>query len=170
MCVCICCKPFCCVFLCRHSFGGLHGHHWCLLVLVAPCRLSVQNALSRSYNSNNTPLSRSLYSSCRDMHASQESLVFSARDGQPYGALGFCVSTLNVKLAPAAHAGPGLPVPASFTSFRRWEMSISFSPQCWEVITDPHSSFTCPFIGKWKYVSSNVWFVMTTNPVVHVMS
>lgn len=26
--VCICCKPFCCVFLCHHSFGGLHGHRW----------------------------------------------------------------------------------------------------------------------------------------------
>ncbi|XP_042250936.1 erbin isoform X4 [Thunnus maccoyii] len=49
-----------------------------------------KNALSRSYNSNNAPLSWSHYSSCRDMHASQGSLVFSARDGQPYGALGFC--------------------------------------------------------------------------------
>uniref|UniRef100_A0A3Q1I0M4 PDZ domain-containing protein n=1 Tax=Anabas testudineus TaxID=64144 RepID=A0A3Q1I0M4_ANATE len=50
-----------------------------------------KNALSRSYNSNNAPLSWSHYSSCRDMHASQGSLVFSARDGQPYGALGFCI-------------------------------------------------------------------------------
>ncbi|CAK6963589.1 erbin isoform X3 [Scomber scombrus] len=49
-----------------------------------------KNALSRSYNSNNAPLSRSHYSSYRDMHASQGSLVFSTRDGQPYGALGFC--------------------------------------------------------------------------------
>ncbi|XP_059213596.1 erbin isoform X1 [Centropristis striata] len=49
-----------------------------------------KNALSRSYNSNNAPLSWSHYGSCRDMHASQGSLVFSARDGQPYGALGFC--------------------------------------------------------------------------------
>ncbi|XP_044189251.1 erbin isoform X1 [Thunnus albacares] len=49
-----------------------------------------KNALSRSYNSNNAPLSWSHYSSCRDMHASQGSLVFSARDGQPYRALGFC--------------------------------------------------------------------------------
>uniref|UniRef100_A0A8C9Y1J5 Erbin n=1 Tax=Sander lucioperca TaxID=283035 RepID=A0A8C9Y1J5_SANLU len=50
-----------------------------------------KNALSRSYNSNNAPLSWSHYGSCRDMHASQGSLVFSARDGQPYGALGFCI-------------------------------------------------------------------------------
>ncbi|XP_074474582.1 erbin isoform X2 [Sebastes fasciatus] len=49
-----------------------------------------KNALSRSYNSHNAPLSWSHYGSCRDMHASQGSLVFSARDGQPYGALGFC--------------------------------------------------------------------------------
>ncbi|XP_034565129.1 erbin isoform X1 [Notolabrus celidotus] len=49
-----------------------------------------KNALSRSYNSNNSPLSWSHYGSCRDMHASQGSLVFSTRDGQPYGALGFC--------------------------------------------------------------------------------
>ncbi|XP_006796935.1 erbin isoform X1 [Neolamprologus brichardi] len=49
-----------------------------------------KNALSRSYNSNNAPLSWSHYGSCRDMHASQGSLVFSVRDGQPYGALGFC--------------------------------------------------------------------------------
>ncbi|XP_047425791.1 erbin isoform X2 [Mugil cephalus] len=49
-----------------------------------------KSALSRSYNSNNSPLSWSHYGSCRDMHASQGSLVFSARDGQPYGALGFC--------------------------------------------------------------------------------
>ncbi|XP_019937674.1 erbin isoform X1 [Paralichthys olivaceus] len=49
-----------------------------------------KNALSRSYNSNNAPLSWSHYGSCRDMHASQGSLVFSAREGQPYGALGFC--------------------------------------------------------------------------------
>ncbi|XP_067340541.1 erbin isoform X6 [Channa argus] len=48
-----------------------------------------KNALSRSYNSNNAPLSWSHYSSCRDMHASQGSLVFTARDGQPYRALGF---------------------------------------------------------------------------------
>ncbi|CAJ1070416.1 erbin isoform X1 [Xyrichtys novacula] len=53
-----------------------------------------KNALSRSYNSNNSPLSWSHYGSCRDMHASQGSLVFSTRDGQPYGALGFCVSTV----------------------------------------------------------------------------
>ncbi|XP_051794434.1 erbin isoform X12 [Acanthochromis polyacanthus] len=49
-----------------------------------------KNALSRSYNSNTAPLSWSHYGSCRDMHASQGSLVFSAREGQPYGALGFC--------------------------------------------------------------------------------
>ncbi|XP_034052617.1 LOW QUALITY PROTEIN: erbin [Gymnodraco acuticeps] len=49
-----------------------------------------KNALSRSYNSNNAPLSWSHYGSCRDMHASQASLVFSARDGGPYGALGLC--------------------------------------------------------------------------------
>ncbi|XP_028273181.1 erbin isoform X2 [Parambassis ranga] len=49
-----------------------------------------KNMLSRSYNSNNSPLSWSNYGSCRDMHASQGSLVFSGRDGQPYGALGFC--------------------------------------------------------------------------------
>ncbi|XP_035523403.1 erbin isoform X3 [Morone saxatilis] len=54
-----------------------------------------KNALSRSYNSNNAPLSWSHYGSCRDMHASQGSLVFSARDGQPYGALGFCVPLMN---------------------------------------------------------------------------
>uniref|UniRef100_A0A7N6C1C9 PDZ domain-containing protein n=1 Tax=Anabas testudineus TaxID=64144 RepID=A0A7N6C1C9_ANATE len=59
-----------------------------------------KNALSRSYNSNNAPLSWSHYSSCRDMHASQGSLVFSARDGQPYGALGFCVPLMNGQMGP----------------------------------------------------------------------
>uniref|UniRef100_A0A4W6CQ39 Erbb2 interacting protein n=1 Tax=Lates calcarifer TaxID=8187 RepID=A0A4W6CQ39_LATCA len=49
-----------------------------------------KNALSRSYNSNNAPLSWSHYGSCRDMHASRGSLVYSAREGQAYGALGFC--------------------------------------------------------------------------------
>ncbi|KAK9532336.1 hypothetical protein VZT92_009724 [Zoarces viviparus] len=49
-----------------------------------------KNALSRSYNSNSAPLSCSHYGSRRDMHASQGSLVFSGRDGQPYGALGLC--------------------------------------------------------------------------------
>ncbi|XP_060916948.1 erbin isoform X1 [Labrus mixtus] len=49
-----------------------------------------KNALSRSYNSNNSPLSWSHHGSCREMHASQGSLLFSTRDGQPYGALGFC--------------------------------------------------------------------------------
>ncbi|XP_076019693.1 erbin isoform X2 [Genypterus blacodes] len=49
-----------------------------------------KNVLSRSYNSNFAPLSRCHYSSCRDMHASQGSLVFSARDGPHAGALGFC--------------------------------------------------------------------------------
>uniref|UniRef100_A0A8D3AJT0 Erbin n=1 Tax=Scophthalmus maximus TaxID=52904 RepID=A0A8D3AJT0_SCOMX len=44
-----------------------------------------KSALSRSYNSNNAPLSWSHYGSCRDMHASQGSLVFSAREEQPYG-------------------------------------------------------------------------------------
>uniref|UniRef100_A0A3P8RD21 PDZ domain-containing protein n=1 Tax=Astatotilapia calliptera TaxID=8154 RepID=A0A3P8RD21_ASTCA len=64
-----------------------------------------KNALSRSYNSNNAPLSWSHYGSCRDMHASQGSLVFSVRDGQPYGALGFCVSTvplMNGQMGPSA--------------------------------------------------------------------
>ncbi|KAL6096611.1 erbin [Pungitius sinensis] len=49
-----------------------------------------KNALSRSYNPGSASLSRSHYGSCRDMHASQGSLVFSARDGAPYGAGGFC--------------------------------------------------------------------------------
>ncbi|TMS08241.1 Erbin [Larimichthys crocea] len=60
-----------------------------------------KNALSRSYNSNNAPLSWSHYGSCRDMHASQGSLVFSARDGQPYGALGFCVPLMNGQMGPS---------------------------------------------------------------------
>uniref|UniRef100_A0A673CM29 Erbb2 interacting protein n=1 Tax=Sphaeramia orbicularis TaxID=375764 RepID=A0A673CM29_9TELE len=59
-----------------------------------------KNTLSRSYNSNNAPLSWSHYGSCRDMHASQGSLVFSARDGQPYGALGFCVPLMNGQMGP----------------------------------------------------------------------
>ncbi|XP_069024139.1 LOW QUALITY PROTEIN: erbin [Embiotoca jacksoni] len=50
-----------------------------------------KSALSRSYNSNNAPLSWSHHGSCRDMmHASQGSLVFSGRDGQPRVAPGFC--------------------------------------------------------------------------------
>ncbi|KAM8828599.1 erbin isoform 2-T2 [Spinachia spinachia] len=49
-----------------------------------------KNALSRSYNPGSASLSRSHHGSCRDMHASQGSLVFSARDGAPYGAGGFC--------------------------------------------------------------------------------
>uniref|UniRef100_A0A671WVB0 Erbin n=1 Tax=Sparus aurata TaxID=8175 RepID=A0A671WVB0_SPAAU len=60
-----------------------------------------KNALSRSYNSNNSLLSRSHYGSCRDMHASQGSLVFSVRDGQPYGALGFCVPLMNGQMVPS---------------------------------------------------------------------
>uniref|UniRef100_A0A4W6CQB3 Erbb2 interacting protein n=1 Tax=Lates calcarifer TaxID=8187 RepID=A0A4W6CQB3_LATCA len=44
-----------------------------------------KNALSRSYNSNNAPLSWSHYGSCRDMHASRGSLVYSAREGQYVG-------------------------------------------------------------------------------------
>ncbi|RVE66070.1 hypothetical protein OJAV_G00122870 [Oryzias javanicus] len=47
-----------------------------------------KNALSRSCNSNNFPLSWSHDGNCRDMHASQGSLVFSGRDGQP--CLSFC--------------------------------------------------------------------------------
>nr|XP_040052906.1 erbin isoform X2 [Gasterosteus aculeatus aculeatus] len=46
-----------------------------------------KSALSRSYNPGSAS---SHYGSCRDMHASQGSLVFSARDGAPYGAGGFC--------------------------------------------------------------------------------
>lgn len=59
------------------------------------CRMSssVQNALSRSFNFHNSPPSWSRFTSCRDMHASQGSLVFSARDGKPRTALGLCVST-----------------------------------------------------------------------------
>ncbi|KAM6902595.1 erbin isoform 2-T2 [Xenentodon cancila] len=49
-----------------------------------------KTALSRSYNPNNAPLSWSHYGSCRDVHASKGSLVFSGQDGPPYGALGFC--------------------------------------------------------------------------------
>lgn len=66
-----------------------------LMSVGAGCSVSssVQSALSRSFNSYNSPLSRSHYTSCRDMHASQGSLVFSARDGQPRTALGLCVST-----------------------------------------------------------------------------
>uniref|UniRef100_A0A3P9JPY9 Erbin n=1 Tax=Oryzias latipes TaxID=8090 RepID=A0A3P9JPY9_ORYLA len=47
-----------------------------------------KNALSRSYHFNNFPLSWSQDGNYRDMHASQGSLVFSGRDGQPY--LSFC--------------------------------------------------------------------------------
>uniref|UniRef100_A0AAQ4Q409 Erbb2 interacting protein n=1 Tax=Gasterosteus aculeatus aculeatus TaxID=481459 RepID=A0AAQ4Q409_GASAC len=47
-----------------------------------------KSALSRSYNPGSAS---SHYGSCRDMHASQGSLVFSARDGAPYGAGGFCI-------------------------------------------------------------------------------
>uniref|UniRef100_A0A8D3DEX2 Erbin n=1 Tax=Scophthalmus maximus TaxID=52904 RepID=A0A8D3DEX2_SCOMX len=60
-----------------------------------------KSALSRSYNSNNAPLSWSHYGSCRDMHASQGSLVFSAREEQPYGALGFCVPLMNGQMGPS---------------------------------------------------------------------
>uniref|UniRef100_A0A671WUI6 Erbin n=1 Tax=Sparus aurata TaxID=8175 RepID=A0A671WUI6_SPAAU len=80
-----------------------------------------KNALSRSYNSNNSLLSRSHYGSCRDMHASQGSLVFSVRDGQPYGALGFCVSTVNLTLAPAA------PVSVSFSPRLEKNPELGFS-------------------------------------------
>ncbi|XP_024917918.1 erbin isoform X2 [Cynoglossus semilaevis] len=41
-----------------------------------------KNALSRSYNSHNAPLSWSPYRSCRDMHASHGSLVFNVPEGQ----------------------------------------------------------------------------------------
>uniref|UniRef100_A0A8C4EQU0 Erbb2 interacting protein n=1 Tax=Dicentrarchus labrax TaxID=13489 RepID=A0A8C4EQU0_DICLA len=53
-----------------------------------------KNALSRSYNSNNAPLSWSHYGSCRDMHASQGSLVFSARGGH-FSGVGFGHSVYN---------------------------------------------------------------------------
>ncbi|XP_034047480.1 erbin isoform X2 [Thalassophryne amazonica] len=49
-----------------------------------------KNVLSWSYNSNYALLSWSHYGSCRDMHASHGSLVFSPRDGQPFRALGSC--------------------------------------------------------------------------------
>ncbi|XP_068608760.1 erbin [Brachionichthys hirsutus] len=49
-----------------------------------------KNALSRSYNSNNAPLSWSHYGSSRDMRASQGSLAVSPRDGRPHGAPGLC--------------------------------------------------------------------------------
>lgn len=104
------CKPLCCVFL--SGLGGLHGHR-CLVVAcwLGGCRSapSVQNALSRSYNSNAAPLSWSHYGSCRDMHGSRGSLLFNAREGQPYAAPGFSVSTatvLVVPLAPAARTKP----------------------------------------------------------------
>uniref|UniRef100_A0A4W5MH80 Erbb2 interacting protein n=1 Tax=Hucho hucho TaxID=62062 RepID=A0A4W5MH80_9TELE len=57
-----------------------------------------KSALSRSYNSNNAPLSCSHYGSSRDVHhsGSQGSLVFSAAaDGRPYGAQGHCVPSMN---------------------------------------------------------------------------
>uniref|UniRef100_A0A674NUM2 Erbb2 interacting protein n=1 Tax=Takifugu rubripes TaxID=31033 RepID=A0A674NUM2_TAKRU len=60
-----------------------------------------KSALSRSFNSYNSPLSRSHYTSCRDMHASQGSLVFSARDGQPRTALGLCVPLMNGQMGPS---------------------------------------------------------------------
>ncbi|XP_072310582.1 erbin isoform X3 [Eucyclogobius newberryi] len=56
-----------------------------------------KSMLSRSYNSNNAPLSWSHYSSCRDLHASQGSLVLSARDGPAYTALGPCRSFIISK-------------------------------------------------------------------------
>lgn len=83
---------------------------------------SVQNALSRSFNSYNSPPSRSHCTSCRDMHASQGSLVFGARDGQPCTPLGLCVST---KLEATVRARPELP--ASFISFRRPHMCFLIS-------------------------------------------
>uniref|UniRef100_A0A4W5MGF5 Erbb2 interacting protein n=1 Tax=Hucho hucho TaxID=62062 RepID=A0A4W5MGF5_9TELE len=58
-----------------------------------------KSALSRSYNSNNAPLSCSHYGSSRDVHhsGSQGSLVFSAAaDGRPYGAQGHCQFCWNV--------------------------------------------------------------------------
>uniref|UniRef100_A0A3B3VEQ7 PDZ domain-containing protein n=1 Tax=Poecilia latipinna TaxID=48699 RepID=A0A3B3VEQ7_9TELE len=56
----------------------------------------IENALSRSYNFNTSPLSWSHYGSCRDMHASQGGMAFSGADRQPYGALSFRVSTVNL--------------------------------------------------------------------------
>lgn len=125
------------------------------MALAVSCRPCVQNALSRSFISNTAALSHSHYSSCRDMHASHGSLVFNAREGQPYRALGFCVSTVNAKLAPAASTRPPrlFQSPLDSHPFRRNQTSISFSLQCREVVTDPQLSFTCPFIGKWKCVS-----------------
>lgn len=84
---------------------------WCSCFSMSP---SAQNALSRSFNSYNSPLSRSHYTSCRDMHASQGSLVFGARDGQPCIPLGLCVSTEHEAALQARND-----LPASFTSFRR---------------------------------------------------
>ncbi|KAJ8339402.1 hypothetical protein SKAU_G00361880 [Synaphobranchus kaupii] len=45
-----------------------------------------KSVLSRSYNPNYAAASSSHYGSCRDVHASQGSLAFSAGDGRPYGA------------------------------------------------------------------------------------
>uniref|UniRef100_A0A3Q3L4I1 Erbb2 interacting protein n=1 Tax=Mastacembelus armatus TaxID=205130 RepID=A0A3Q3L4I1_9TELE len=59
-----------------------------------------KNVLSRSYNSNNAPLSWSHYGSCRDIHASQGSLVCSARDGQPYGYVGMFQIRVKVEKNP----------------------------------------------------------------------
>ncbi|CAG05237.1 unnamed protein product [Tetraodon nigroviridis] len=65
---------------------------------------TMSNAFSRSFNSYNSPLSRSHYTSCRAMHASQGSLVFGARGGQPRTPLGLCVPLMNGQMGP-----PGRP-------------------------------------------------------------
>lgn len=110
---------------------------------------SVQNALSRSFNSYNSPLSRSHYTSCRDMHASQGSLVFGARDGQPCTPLGLCVST---HLEAALRARPDL---------QKVACVLPFLISCWEVTSDPQRSFTCPHVGTWK-------LSINTNPIVRL--
>lgn len=87
----------------------------------------LQSALSRSYNSNNAPLSWAHLGGCREMHGSQGSLVFSGRDGGSYSALGFCVSTTQLRP----------PHPDSFTSFRRSGSVCSSS-------SEHHSPSLCP--------------------------
>ncbi|XP_070780248.1 erbin [Enoplosus armatus] len=107
-----------------------------------------KNALSRSYNSNNAPLSWSHYGSCRDMHASQGSLVFSARDGQPYGALGFSedvfspqgqqsytmdphrkVPLMNGQMGPAARQAPLARHPSREQLIDYLMLKVSHQPQ-----------------------------------------
>ncbi|XP_013880388.1 erbin isoform X2 [Austrofundulus limnaeus] len=94
-----------------------------------------KNALSRSYVFNTSPPSRSHYGSCREMHASQGSLVLCGRDGQPYGTLSFCDDVFVPQGPPGYNMDPHRKVP-----LMNGQMGPSVRPQMSQTSMARHPS------------------------------